>query len=153
MFSDAEIDDFIDRVAARAKRMGREQPTLSEREQIAAAAGAVTKEALERARCIAKRMRIAADLARDTRRAKIDAMPRSMDGAKRLEAINVGSERQGLATSSSVDAEGRARQMSLWGQVETGLNKMPGLKDRLSNFWGVGEQAASTAWSPRRWRA
>ncbi|MGH6971854.1 MAG: hypothetical protein ACREEQ_09610, partial [Caulobacteraceae bacterium] len=138
VFSDAEIDDFLNRVENRARRLGREQPTLAEKEQLAKAASEVTKEALAEA-LIAKRLRVSADLARDFRRGRIEAMPTSMDGAKKLEAVNVGSERQGVATSASVDAEGRARQMSLWGQVDTGLRQMPGLKDRLSNFWGKAE--------------
>lgn len=138
VFSDDEIDDFLDRVASQARRARKDAPTLTEREAIAAAAQAVTKDALKEA-LTAKRLRVAADLARETRRAKIDGFPARMTPAQRLEAVNVGSERQGLGTSSSIDAEGRARQMQLWGQVERGLAVMPGLKDRLSNFWGLAE--------------
>lgn len=139
VFSEAEIDDFLNRLEGRIRRQKAEQPTASAREQIGAAAGALTREALM-GQLIERRLQVAADVARTARRAKIDAMPAQMDGAKRLEAFNVGSERQGPGTSSSVDAEGRARQMSLWGQVEIGLSKMPGLKERISNFWGVGEK-------------
>lgn len=139
IFSDEEIDDFLNRMTDRARRAKQEKPTASDREALAQAAGELTREALHEA-LIARRLQVAADVARDARRAKLDAMPPEMDGAKRLEAFNVGSERQGRGTSSSVDAEGRARQMGLWGQVEIGLRKEPGLINRISNFWGVGEK-------------
>jgi hypothetical protein len=139
VFSDEEIDDFLDRLAAQARRARKEAPSLTDREAIAEAARALTREALREA-FIARRTAIAAKLAKKVRGAKLEAMPPEMAPAKRLEAINVGSERQGLGTSASIDAEGRARQMDLWGDVKTGLEQVPGLKDRLSNFFGVGER-------------
>jgi hypothetical protein len=139
VFSDEEIDDLLDRMTDRARRAGQAAPDGSAKEALAEAARQLTKEDLREA-LLLKRMTIASEIARQARRAKIDAMPEGMDGAKRLEAINVGSERQGRGTSSSVDAEGRARQMSLWGQVKRGIDAMPGLADRISNFWGVGER-------------
>ncbi|HUO22691.1 MAG TPA: hypothetical protein VMU59_09275 [Caulobacteraceae bacterium] len=139
VFSDAEIDDLLNRMSDRARRAKAETPTASQRQALAEAAQALTREQLM-ASLIDKRLKIAADIARQGRRAKIDAMPDKMNGAERLNAFNVGSERQGLGTSSSVDAEARARQMSLWGPVQVGLDKQKGLIDRISNFWGVGEK-------------
>lgn len=139
VFSDAEIDDFLNRMGDRARRAKQEQPTTSDREALGKAAGELTREALFEA-LTAKRLEAAAQISRNVRRAKIDAMPARMTPAQRLEAINVGSERQGPGTSASIDAEGRARQMSLWGQVEIGLKKMPGLIDRMSDFWGASQR-------------
>lgn len=138
-FSDAEIDDLLDRVTERAKRARKDAPTLSEREAIAEAAGGLTRQEIFQS-LMEKRLRVAAEVARTARRARIDAMPAGMDESQRLRAYDVGSEKQGDFTSSSVDAEGRARAMSLWGQVEVGLSKMPGLVNRISNFWGQSEK-------------
>ncbi len=137
-FSDEEIDDFLNRMESRARRAKADDPTATDRAALAKAAGELTREQLLEA-LTQKRMRVAAQIAKTGRQAHLAGLPTSMTEAQKLEALNVGSERQGLGTSSSVDAEGRARQMSLWGQVEIGLKQMPGLIDRLSNFWGVGE--------------
>jgi hypothetical protein len=140
VFSDEEADAFLTRLANQAKRAKREAPTLTDKQAIAEAAKAVTKDELREA-LIARRTRIAAEIARDeVRRPKLEPLVAKLGPARALEAINVGSERQVAGSSSSIDAEGRARQMLLWGLVDVGLSKMPGLKDRLSNFWGVGER-------------
>lgn len=139
VFTDAEIDDFLNRMSDRARRAKQEKPTASDREALAQAAGELTREELHAA-LLQKRLEVSAAIARDARRAKLAAMPAGMDGAKRLEAFNVGSERQGLGTSSSIDAEGRARQMQLWGQVKLGLEQQPGLENRLANFLGQSEK-------------
>ena len=138
-FTDEEIDDLLDRMSARAKAAGKAEPSLDQKEALARAAADMTKEEL-RAQLIEKRLAVSAAIARTARRAKLDAMPTTMGGAKKLEALAVGSERQGLGTSSSIDAEGRARQMTLWGQVDLGLKQMPGLTDRISNFWMQAEK-------------
>ena len=138
-FTDQEIDDFLDRVAERAQRAGKDAPDLSAREAIATAAAQLTKDEIREA-MIAKRTQLYAKRARGPREAKLAAMPATMGEVERLRALLIGSEKQGLGTSSSVDAEGRARAMSLWGQVEIGLNKMAGLKDRLVNPFGLTER-------------
>ena len=139
VFSDAEISDLLDRTVARALRAKQAAPSIGEREAIAEAAKSMTKDQVMAA-LIDKRLKVAAAIARGSRRARLDAMPKSMTGAQRLDAFNVGSERQGFATSSSIDAEGRAYQMGLWGQVERGLEKFPGLFDRLANPFGLPER-------------
>lgn len=139
VFSDAEIDDFLNRMERRAKAKGAEDPTLSQKEALAQAARELTQEELKAA-LIEKRMRLAAQVARDARRARLDAMPATMDESQRLRAYDLGSETQGAWTSSSVDAEGRARAMQLWGKVELGLRQVDGLVNRISNFWGHSEQ-------------
>jgi hypothetical protein len=137
VFSDAEIDDFLDRLAAKARRAGAADPSLSERAKVARAAADLTKEELM-AQLLQKRLAIAHEISARARAGRLDAM--AGDEAQRLHAYDLGSERQGPFSGSSVDAEGRARQMGLWGKVDLGLSTMPGLKDRLSNFWGFPEK-------------
>ncbi len=139
VFSDAEIDDLLNRTVERAKRASKDAPDLSQREAIAQAAAALTRDEVKAA-MIQKRLQVAAEVSRAARRARLDAMPG--DESQRLRAYDVGSERQGRFTSSSVDAEGRARAMSLWGQVELGLRQQDGLINRLSNFWGQPERGS-----------
>lgn len=139
VFSDEEIDDFLDRLAQRAKRAGKAAPDLDERAAIAQAAGALTRDEIMKA-MIEKRMKLARQVADLNRKRVIEAMPAAMNEAKRLSAYDVGAERQGQGVSASTDARGRARQMQLFGVVDLGLSAVPGLKDRISNFWGVSER-------------
>lgn len=139
VFSDDEIEGLIDRMTERARRAKAAAPTATAREALAQAAGEMTRESLL-ASLTETRMRVAAEVARTARHAKLERMPSFMGGAEKLDAFNVGSERQGHGTSSSVDAEGRARQMALWGQVQLGLDQMPGLIDRMANPFGIGEK-------------
>jgi hypothetical protein len=137
VFSDAEIDDLLNRMADRARRAKAADPTADARAALAKAAGAMTREEIFAA-LTEKRLRVAAEVARKARRDRLDQLPG--DASQRLRAYDVGDERLGRFTGSSVDAEGRARMMSLWGQVQLGLDKMPGLGSRISNFWGVAEK-------------
>ena len=139
VFNDAEIDDMLDRLAKRAARAGKDAPELSRKAAIAQAMRDMTRDELF-ASLQAKRVAVASEVAEFKRRSRIDAMPAKMTPAQRLSAYDVGSEVQGRGTSSSVDAEGRARQMMLWGQVDIALSKMPGLKNRISNFWGISKR-------------
>lgn len=140
VFSDAEVDDIINRVADRAVRAKRAAPNLSEQAAIHQAMREVTTAEL-RQQLIEKRTAMAAEAAREVRRPELEAMSQAgLTEAQALDALNVGAERQAPGAGASVDAEGRARQMSLWGQVQIGLNQMPGLMDRMANFWGVGER-------------
>lgn len=140
VFSDQEIDDFLDRLAEKAKRAGKEDPTLDDRAALGKAAGELTREQLM-ADMLEKRVRLAADVAKAARIRRLEAMPANMSEAQRLSAYDVGSERQGTGTSASVDAEGRARQIELWGMVDLALSTSKGLKDRISNFWGFAEKS------------
>ena len=139
VFSEQEIDDLLDRLQAGSARAGNAAPGASARENLARAAQDLTREQVM-ASLTERRLRAASLRAQAARQVRLDALPAKMTAAEKLNAFNVGDERQGRGTGASVDAEARARQMDLWGQVDIGLNKVPGLKDRISNFWGVGEK-------------
>lgn len=138
VFSDKEIDDLLNRLEGRAWRAGKERPGATVKENLATAAAEMTRDQLMEA-LTQRRLRAASDIASAGRRARLNALPETMTAAQKLSAFNVGDERQGFGTGASVDAEARARQMQLWGQVQIGLEKMPGLTDRISNFWGRAE--------------
>lgn len=139
VFTDAEADDVVNRLTAKALRARKQAPGISDRQAVAQAAGELTREQLMAA-MIARRSALADEITRQKTARAYDAMPARMSPADKLNALNTGSERQGFGTSASVDARGRARQMSLWGQVQIGLDKMPGLADRMSNWMGIGER-------------
>lgn len=137
-FSDEEIDAILDRLAKRRQKLGGKG--LPDREAYAQAAQDLTREALL-ALLTQRRLEAAAEAAKATRRARLDAMPRGLDEADRLRAYNVGSDKQGFGTSDSVDAEASALRDALWGRVELGLKaEGEGLMDRLANFFGVGDE-------------
>lgn len=132
-FSNEEIDDILDRLLRKAQRKGRafDRATLSE------AAAELTREQLMGA-AIERRLRVAAARASARFDADVAAMgPAVGDEADRLRAFLVGSERQGLGASWSIDADGRGRANLLWGQVERGLREA-GLQGRFDGF-GVDE--------------
>ena len=139
VFSDAEVDELVDRIAQRARRRFREDPSAGEKAAIGKAAAELTREQLQAA-LETRRMELAAQVARDARRAKLDAMPASMDEARKLRAFEDGSEKQGFGTSNSIDAQGRALAADLIGQVERGLAARPGAKESIVNTFGVGDQ-------------
>ena len=140
VFSEKEIDELLDRLVERQRRVNGADPTLTQREALSKAAGEITREALYEG-LTARRMQVFADLAKGRRRTWIEKLLRApnMNGTKALEALTVGLERQGWGTMQSVDALGRAHQAVLWGDLKTALEKMPGLIDKMSNFWGVAE--------------
>lgn len=139
VFDDEAIDDFLRTLEQRALRKGLEKPTLSQREAVAEAAGELTHDQLMAA-LTARRMRVAVEIARTGRQAQLAAMPDSLDEGEKLRALNVGSERQGRGVSNSTDALGRAEAITAWGQVQRGLEAMPGLVNRISDFWGNSEK-------------
>ena len=140
VFSDAEVDGLVDRLAQKARRKFGADPSAGEKAAIGEAAAELTREeamaALQQ-----RRLELAAKIARDGRRAKLDAMPAKMDEAQRLQAFDVGSERQGWATGASIDAEGRARSAELIGQVALGLAQKPGALERIANPFGFGDRS------------
>ena len=89
VFSDQEIDDFLDRLAEKAKRAGKEDPTLDDRAALGKAAGELTREQLM-ADMLEKRVRLAADVAKAARIRRLEAMPANMSEAQRLSAYDVG---------------------------------------------------------------
>lgn len=127
-FSDEEIDDILDRMLKKAQRKGQ----AFDRAAIQEAAAELTKEELF-ARLSEQRLRVASQRASQKIDAQLAGMAAIGDEADRLKAYNVGSERQGLGGSFSVDAEARARTTALWGEAERQLRDA-GLMDKLSGF-------------------
>lgn len=127
-FSDEEIDDILDRMLKKAQRKGQ----AFDRAAIQEAAAELTKEELF-ARLSEQRLRVASQRASQKIDAQLAGMAAIGDEADRLKAYNVGSEKQGLGGSFSVDAEARARTTALWGEAERQLRDA-GLMDRLSGF-------------------
>lgn len=127
-FSDEEIDDILDRLLKKAQRRGE----VFDREGLQAAAAELTKEEVL-GRLAEQRLRVAAARASGKVDAQLAAMSAIGDEADRLKAYNVGSEKQGLGGSFSVDAEARARTVALWGEAERQLRDA-GLMDKLSGF-------------------
>uniref|UniRef100_UPI00289E45D9 hypothetical protein n=1 Tax=Brevundimonas sp. TaxID=1871086 RepID=UPI00289E45D9 len=128
-FTDAEIDDILARLTRKAQRKG--QPF--DRAAMTEAAAEVTRDQLM-ATLTERRLRVAAKRASDLFDAQMSGMGAAVgDEADRLKAYLVGSERQGLGASFSVDAEARARTVALWGEAERALREA-GLMGRLSGF-------------------
>jgi hypothetical protein len=137
-FSDAEIDDIVDRMARRFVSRRKALPGRGDRAAMDEAAREMTREALAEA-LIARRLEAAAAKAKAARFKALDGMAGVLDAGDRLRAYNVGSDKQGFGTGLSVDAAQRARTVELWGEVELGLRAEPGLFDRISNWWGGGD--------------
>lgn len=128
-FSDEEIDDILNRLLKKAQRQGQ----AFDKAGMAEAAAELTKERLLES-LAERRLRVAAARASDGFDRMMVGMGDAVgDEADKLKAFNVGSEKQGLGGSFSVDAEGRARTVALWGQVEKGLREAE-LLDRMSGF-------------------
>jgi hypothetical protein len=127
-FTDEEIDDILDRMLKKAQRKGQ----AFDKAGIQEAAAELTKEEVF-ARLSERRLRVAAERARGRIDAQMAGMAAIGDEADRLKAYNVGSEKQGLGGSFSVDAEARARTTALWGEAERQLRDA-GLLNKLSGF-------------------
>jgi hypothetical protein len=137
-WSDEEIADVLGRMEEAFRRRKGRAPGSADRVIMAEAAAELTRSELKTA-LVQRRAEMFARISGDAGRAERDGMGAGLDEAERLAAFNVGSEKQGLGTSRSVDAEARARANQLLGQVELGLRALPGMLDRLANFWGRGE--------------
>lgn len=133
-WSDAEIDDVLTRLHRAKLEAGKADPLGSEAEAWDAAAREITKAEVLGA-LMERRLTAYAAKAAKARAVRLEALPG--DEADRLRAHDVGTEKQGAFSGASVDAEGRARTVALWGVVEKALNAAPGLKARLvSNVRG-----------------
>ena len=131
-FSDAEIDDILERLTARQRERLKAEPTLDAKAALREAAQALTQDDLKAA-LIQKRMELAAARAAAERKVRLGKM--GGKGSEALSAFILGDERQGFGRSLSVDAQGRALEADLWGDVERGL-KGAGLTDRVASWWG-----------------
>lgn len=140
-FTDEELDDVLDRLARRHKRVKGKSPSVDDAEAWAQAAADLTAEDLETSLQL-RRMQAMAKRATAARGERLGAMQKAgLDESDALRAYNVGSEKQGGFTGASVDAEGRARAVAAWGDVERGLAAHEGLAEKLVSFWGGGDDA------------
>lgn len=127
-FSDEEIDDILDRLLRKAQRKG----VAFDKAGLSEAAAELTREQLMGV-LTERRLKVAAQRASQRFDALIAGMEGVGDEADRLKAFNVGSERQGMGGSFSVDAEARGRVNQAWGAVERQLREA-GLMERLSGL-------------------
>jgi hypothetical protein len=138
-FSDAEIDDILDRLARRYKRAKGKAPSADDTEVWAQAAAEMTREDVEAA-LQARRLEHYAQAATARRGKALAAMTADgLNEAEALRAFNVGTDRQVTGGADSVDAEGRGAVTAAWGDVERGLRQREGLAEKLSDFWGGGD--------------
>lgn len=138
-WSDEEINDVLARLQREKLRAQAADPLGADDAAWEAAAAEITKGEVT-ALLMERRLQAFAARASKARAERLAALPG--DEADKLRAYDVGTERQGMYSGSSVDAEGRARSVSLWSMVEKGLNREPGLKSRLvSNITGRSDPA------------
>lgn len=132
--TEERIDELLEGIEAARARARKADPLLTDAAAYDAAARDLTKEEVEAA-LMQRRLEVFAARARKERSVRLAALPG--DEADRLRALDVGTEKQARFSGASVDAEGAALRDMLWGQVEKGLNREPGLKARLvSNIRG-----------------
>lgn len=124
------IDELLEALEKAKARARRADPLGTDAAAYDAAARELTAEEVTAA-LLQKRLEVFARVAREERGRRLEAMAGIGDEADRLRAYDVGSEKQAGFTGASVDAEGRARTIALWGTVERGLEARPGLKEKL----------------------
>ncbi len=139
VFSEKEIDDFLDRTAKAARAAKKAEPSLTDREALAQAARELTHAEIHKA-LTQQRLEVFNQMTRREVAARNDAKPASMPVNERLISENTGSEIQGVGTSSSVQTRATARARDLLGAVRRGLRDMPGLENRVSNTFGRAEK-------------
>jgi len=142
-WSDEEIDDVLARLQREKLRAQAADPLGTDDEAWAAAAREITKAEVT-ATLMQRRLEAFAERAKKKRGVHLAGMIEDGigDEADALRAYDVGTEKQVRGGGDSVDAEGRARSVSLWSMVQKGLNREPGLQSRLvSNVLGRSDPA------------
>jgi len=130
-WTDEEIDDVLARLQAAKERAMKADPTGHDGDAFDAAARAITKEEVL-ATLMQRRLEAFAARASRERAVRLAALKAGgLDEADQLRAHDVGTDKQAQYGGASVDAEGRARTIALWGAVEKRLNAAPGLKEKL----------------------
>lgn len=132
-FTDAEIDEALARMSARFR--SEKARHASDAAAMDAARESVLTD-MVKDNLIEARMRRYAALAKDGRARTFDAMyGRGFDEASALRAFNVGEESDAPGSGASVDAQGRAMEAELTGELLSGL-KASGVMDRLMKWTG-----------------
>ena len=126
--SEEDIDYILDGVLRRSQRKGRP----FDKAAIAEAAAEMTREEVI-GRALERRLRVAQQVASEKFDAQIAGMSGIGDLGDRFRAFMVGSERQGLGGSYSVEAEARGLEAALLGQVQRDLREA-GLLGRIEAF-------------------
>ena len=131
VFTSEEIDDVLARLQAAKERAAKADPTGHDGDAFDAAARQITKEEVL-ATLMQQRLEAFAARATKERAVRLAALKAGgLDEADQLRAHDVGTDKQAQYGGASVDAEGRARTIVLWGAVEKRLNAAPGLKEKL----------------------
>lgn len=129
--TDERIDEILDGLEQARARAKKADPLGTDAEAFDAAARDLTKEEVL-ANLLQKRLAVFARRASAERAVRLKtALDGGLDEADALRAYDVGTDKQIGFGGASVDAEGRARTVALWGQVEKRLNANPGLKEKL----------------------
>jgi hypothetical protein len=124
--SDEDIDFILNGILRKVQRKGR----AFDKQAVIEAATEMGREQII-ARALERRLKVASEKASQLFDSHIDGMAGVGDVGDRLRAYLVGSEKQGLGASFSVEAEGRALQAAYLGEVERGL-RAAGLVDRVT---------------------
>lgn len=131
-FTGEEIDAVIDRLAAAKRRKLGEDAGLDDVAGWRAAAEEISGEEL-RMSLVERRMRLAQARASVRRQRLYERMGGRED--RQLQAITVGDEALGYGKGLSVDAQGRALQTELWGELDRAM-KATGQLDRVAPWHG-----------------
>ncbi|WP_298161145.1 hypothetical protein [Brevundimonas sp.] len=131
-FSGEEIDAVIDRLAAAKKRRTGADANLDDAAGWRAAAEEITAEELKMS-LVERRMRLAQTRAQIRRTGTYERMGGRED--RQLLAVTVGDEALGFGRGLSVDAQGRALQAELWGELDRAM-KATGQLDRVAPWHG-----------------
>lgn len=123
---DDDIDFILNGILRKSQRKG----VAFDREAVMQAATEMTREQVI-GRALERRLKVASQRASQLIDDQIAGMTGAGDLGDRLKAYSVGSERQGLGSSFSVEAEGRALQAAYFGDVERKL-RAAGLLDRVT---------------------
>ena len=119
-FSDDEINAIADRMIAGKLAAKAKIPALSDAAAVRQAALEVTTEEVKAA-LISRRAKYYGELAKRQRLSDYARM--SGDGADKLEAMTIGSDKAGFGGRNSVDAMGHALASGLVGDMEKGLRQ------------------------------
>lgn len=142
-FTREQADEIVKRLEAKAIRAIEAGEAKTEKlwQKLAdeATADEIIAEAAER------RMRLHAAKARARRHVFYERhLAEGGDEAQALRVLNVGEEKQGFSRGSSVDAQGRAMTVRLWGGLERELAEA-NLLSRLADPWKPADEAFELA--------
>ena len=129
--TEERIDELLDGLEQAKARAKKADPLGTDKAAYDAAAKDLTREEVTAA-LLQRRLEVFASRAREGRAVRLKAsIDGGLDEGDALRAHDVGTDKQVSFGGASVDAEGRARSVALWGLVEKRLNATTGLKEKL----------------------